>query len=238
MLQDFGIESIFHYTPLHYLPFICRHGQLRSKLRLKQAGFEDNHFRTLSRRSDEERGFGQYIHLAIDPQPPILAAKLKAGFPHVELVIPAETLEATKYSLCRFNVAMTRKLKRDGKPGHKESCANGKYYAEEEIPTARKTQEKKCLLQHNMGKNMIEVLVRQELPIDHNTTIVTFHDSDFQIVRKIIKHTNSPLKVECRESQTLYDRNNEYVRSVECFVEKSLLETDWRGNGIEFDSFR
>ena len=122
ILQDQGVEWVHHYAPLHYLPFIARARALLSKPSLRKAGFAASHFRTKSRKHDVGRGFGKYAFLTLDPQPQILRAKLAAGFPHVAIAIPAVAVEAATYSLCRFNVAMTRYLRRHGKPGFAESA--------------------------------------------------------------------------------------------------------------------
>src|SRR5262245_766517 len=117
LLADKNITHVYHYTPLHYLPFIGRSQSLMSKPSLKAAGFPQKHLRSMSNGQDVARGFGEYTHLTLEEHPAILRAKLAAGFPHVGIAVPFEVIEATKFSLCRFNVAMTRFLRRDGKPG-------------------------------------------------------------------------------------------------------------------------
>ena len=60
------------------------------------------------------RGFGNYAFLTLDVHPRILKAKLKAGFPHVAIEVPVDAFENMDYHLCRYNVAMTRQLRRFG----------------------------------------------------------------------------------------------------------------------------
>src|ERR1051326_4364375 len=112
VLGDNRISVVYHYTPLHYLPFIAMKRALLSKPSLRLLGFADTHFRSTSRRADEERGFGEYIHFALESRPPILLAKLAAGFPHLELAVPADVVEAQGFHLCRYNIAKTRVLRR------------------------------------------------------------------------------------------------------------------------------
>jgi len=75
-----GVRALYHYAPLHYLPFIARSAALLSKLGLRREGFPEKHFRSTSYRQDMARGFERFVHLTIDPHPPILQAKLKRGF--------------------------------------------------------------------------------------------------------------------------------------------------------------
>src|SRR3546814_20766322 len=57
----------------------------------------------------------------------------------------------TLFRSCRFNIAMTRYLRRDGKPGFPESPSNGHYYDHQQIPTAREIAEKEAMLQKHLG---------------------------------------------------------------------------------------
>lgn len=238
LLSAFGINEVFHYTPMHYLPLILRESRLRSKSSLRQSGFEQSHFRSKSRNQDENRGFGNYVHLSTETSPEILQAKLRAGFPHVEIRIPSLSVERVNYHLCRFNVAMTRYLKRDGKLGSTESPANGVYHGDQQIPTAQTTQEKHDLLRLRPAGKMIEVLVLRELLLNQQNTVVCFSEEDQTQVKMISEHTNSLLKVELRDPDSVYNRKSECVRLVEEFIELALRDPDWRGNGLEFDQFR
>lgn len=59
MLDEFGINQVYHSAPLHYLVFIARSKSLRSKPSLIKAGFEETHFRSKSKTLDRSRGFGE-----------------------------------------------------------------------------------------------------------------------------------------------------------------------------------
>jgi hypothetical protein len=87
-----GIETVHHYAPLHYLPFIARSEAILSKPSLKKNGFGSTHLRSMSKKQDVARGFGDYAHLTLDPEPQILKAKLAAGFPHLAINVPVTTL--------------------------------------------------------------------------------------------------------------------------------------------------
>ena len=133
-----GIEKVLHYAPLHYVTHIARTQALKSKQALTCEGFEVSHFRSKSRCSDVRRGFNEYAHMTLAERPPILMAKLKGGFPHVAIEVPVEAFENTEYHLCRYNIAMTRRLRRCGKPGWPASESNGRYYDDKQIPIAKK----------------------------------------------------------------------------------------------------
>ncbi len=182
-----GVTNVFHYAPLHYLPFIVRARALLSKPSLAAAGFPTRHLRSKSRDLDVERGFGCYSHLTLHPDPNILQAKLGAGFPHIKLVIPVAVVESCPYSLCRFNVAMTRKLRREGKPGHLESETNGRYYPGHQIPIARTAEDQSAMLKaHISTGTMIEVLVQGDLPLTGFTTVISFSADDQRIVDGVL----------------------------------------------------
>ena len=94
LLTEFGIDTAYHVTPLHYIPFIGRSQFLLSRAQLKLEGFSDSHFRSTSHRADLQRGFGDRIYLSPYRSPPILEAKLRKGFPHVRVDIPISALKS------------------------------------------------------------------------------------------------------------------------------------------------
>src|ERR1700754_384545 len=137
ILQNAGVTNAYHFTPLHYLPFIAQSASLKSKPSLAADGFAATHLRSMSNAQDVTRGFGAYTHLTTDASPRILKAKLAAGFPHVGVSVPVPHVDNVEYSLCRFNVAMTRYLRKGSKKGFPESPTNGRYYKGHQIPIAR-----------------------------------------------------------------------------------------------------
>ena len=159
VLSANGVKTVQHYAPLHYLPFIARARAIMSKPSLDAAGFKPSHLCSMSRRQDVARGFGSYAHMTLDRQPKILQAKLRAGFPHLALNVPVASIEAATFSLCRFNVAMTRQLKRGERSGAPESKTDGRYYLGHQIPIARTKEDKTAMLaKHLPLGTMIEVL--------------------------------------------------------------------------------
>ena len=163
-----GIEYISHHAPIHYFPFIARSQSLKSKPVLQKENFGNNHFRSLSKRSDVQRGFGKYAFLTLTLQPRIVQAKLKGGFPHITLLVPVTAFDGVKFDLCRYNVAMTRHLKRENKEGFPESSTSGRYYDEMQIPIARANAEKaqllKCACPTTASAMCVESPCRDPLP--------------------------------------------------------------------------
>ncbi|MBI5127872.1 MAG: hypothetical protein HZA66_00375 [Rhodopseudomonas palustris] len=239
-LSDQGIADVRHYAPLHYLPFIARSKSLMCKPSLAAAGFATSHYRSMSHGMDVARGFGNYAHLTLDHQPRILRAKLAAGFPHIALSVPSDAVDNVQSSICRFNVAMTRKLKRDGKPGHAESDRNGKYYDGHEIPIGRTTSEKRAILNHPLNaRTMIEVLVHGDLPLPDDTTVICYSDQDATIAKNVLCQPGSPpWLLEVHTPPGHYPRSSVHSQSVTDFILKALGDPTWRGNGLEFDRFR
>ena len=233
LLTQNGVAALYHYAPLHYLPFIARERALLSKPKLRSRGFESTHFRSTSRKSDEDRGFGDYVHLALEAHPPILEAKLVAGFPHIELLVPAAAVEAHGFHLCRYNIAKTRHLRRDGSNGFAESTTNGRYYPGKQIPMAQTSEECKFLFHANVGRSVVEVLVPHGLNLPENTVVTCFHPEDQDVTSKVLSAVGVDWKIELSDRR--YTPRAAYVEQVHSFLNRSLVEPAWHGDGLEFD---
>ncbi len=237
LLKDCGVEWVYHFTPLHYVPFISRSKKILSKPSLKKEGFASSHFRSMSASHDVQRGFGQYSHLTLDSSPRILKAKLSAGFPHVGLRVPVDAIdEKVEFSLCRFNVAMTRFLRRDGKQGFPQSATNGRYYEDLQIPVARTAQDKTAMLKAFLGtQTMIEVLVHGDLQVPDDSLIECYDSQDVTVVKKILSRTENQWQVDSKDPPGPYPNSTQYRSSVEKFIETALSDPTWHGDGLEFD---
>jgi hypothetical protein len=236
LFTELGITSIHHYTPLHYLPFIARSRMLFSKPSLRKTGFGAGHLRSMSSRQDITRGFGDCAFLTLDPQPRILRAKLKAGFPHIALRVPASAIEGTDFSLCRYNIAMTRVLRRNGMPGRLESLTNGRYYDDRQIPIARTLADKQALLNTHVPQGtMIEVLIHGDLPLPDDTAVICFGNDDKELAGQVLTATITPWSLAVEPPPGVYNRRPEYVNAVIDFITHALANPTWRGNNLEFD---
>ncbi len=236
ILTEFGIEYVRHYTPLHYLPFLVRAKSLKSKATLLSEGFSITHFRSKSKTLDVKRGFDDVVHLMIKASPRILIAKLMAGFPHVEIKIPTTILVGIDYDLCRYNIAMTRRLQSSPTGGFNENDENGRYYPGLCVPVARSDNEKRSLLQAHLSRStIIELLVNSQLSLPDTTRISAFSPEDADIVDEIIDRTASSWQRDLSEPAGYYPRSAEYSTEVETFIEKLIIDPFWRGDGLEFD---
>ncbi len=229
-----GIDLAFHYAPLHYIPFILRSNHLRCKSRLLAEGFARSHFRSTSARQDLQRGFGDYVHLALDPHPPILRAKLRHGFPHVEIAVPATTIEQNDYLLCRFNIAKTRYF-RGAKIEPLASESNGEYLGGLRLPVAHSVKQKKSLLEHNLGRQIIEVLVKDELLLPPGCVITVFSAQDLDVVSEASERIRTvPIDIKVNNDME-YPDNAKYREAAMLAFARTLDDPDWKGEGLEFD---
>jgi hypothetical protein len=236
MLLNNGISGVFHYTPLHYLPFIARSGKLLGKPSLAAQGFGPKHLRSMSSRQDIERGFGEYGFLTLDERPRILAAKLFAGFPHIGIEIPSASVEAVEFALCRYNVAMTRFLRRGNKSGFQESEVNGRYYGSKQIPIAIEHEDKEAMLAaYAQSNTMIEVLLSNDFDIPDGARIFCYCQEDYKLAVDVISALGVPWELILAEPPDAYNRRAEYGEAVSEFIEHAMADPSWRGDGLEFD---
>lgn len=229
------MTSAFHYAPLHYLLFIARSKALFSKIELRRLGYDPFHFRRTSRRQDYARGFSNYVHLTLSQFPPILEAKLRAGFPHFEVRIPAQQLEQSDFHLCRFNIAKSRYLRRQGKTGPPENRVNGRYYGGKQLPTAETAAECEALLAENLNHRMIEVLVPVTLPLPGETTLIFFDTEDLNIAKSLLRGMRLEWKLDLA-AKTAYPRDAQHVENVQRFLRIARADASWRGDGLDFDN--
>lgn len=235
LLQDEGVDVVHHYTPLHYLPFIARDRALLTKPSLDAKGFPPFHLRSKSSHHDIARGFGDYGFLTLERHPRILAAKLKGGFPHIDILIPPAAVEKCTFDLCRFNVAMTRQLRRGGKAGFEESQTNGRYYGAQQIPVARTDSDKRAMLEKHYGNTMIEVLMHHDLPLPDDTCIQVYNSDDEALALSALQALDMPWPVQLVEPPGPYPRSAEHAQAVDEFIKTALDDPTWLGDGLEFD---
>ena len=235
LLRRYGIDRIFHFAPLHYLPFIARSRAIKSKPVLTAEGYFQRHFRSTSAHIDVARGFGNYVHLSSVPEPPILASKLGAGFPHVGIELVTLDLPEVHYDLCRFNIAKTRQLRRDGKAGFAESRANGRYYGNHQIPIARSPLEKQNMLAACAGQSMIEVLVAGQIPLPGSVQIRSYSIEDQKTAQYVLEQLDVDWPAAIVDTSCPYARSEVYCANVDRFIENAIWDIAWRGNGLEFD---
>ena len=234
VLTKHGVTSVFHYSPLHYLYFIARDRRLLSKPELTKLGFQEHHFRSTSYKQDIKRGFAEYIHLTINSHPPILKAKLEGGFPHFELELPSTVIEQGEFHLCRFNIAKTRYF-RGAKQEPIESPENGRYHNGKLIPIAQSHTERLALFKANFNINMIEVLVPNVLELPDSTIATLYHAEDIDIAQNIFHKLGVNWQLRLVDLGAVYRRKPKTVQHVHNFITQVLSDSNWKGNGLEFD---
>jgi hypothetical protein len=235
VLTAHGIESVFHYAPLHYLIFIARSKALLAKAELIRRGYSESHFRRTSHRQDVSRGFENFVHLTLEGFPPIFAAKLKRGFPHFSILVPAAALDGVEFDLCRYNIAKTRYLRRDGKSGPKECSANGFYHGKMQVPIARGDVECQALLKANYGRNMIEVLVFRSFSLPESTSLLLHSSADLSVASELLAALELTWECKLAAQRHCYTANAIYRRCVRDFLERSKTDKHWIGDGLDFD---
>ena len=234
-LSDCGIHSVYHYAPLHYLVFIAREGALLSKPNLRERGFYPSHFRRTSRQQDEERGFGEYVHLTLREQPQIVMAKLQSGFPHFEIRLPSKAVEAVEYHLCRFNIAKCRYLKRPGGSPLSEGPINGRFYGNKQIPISITKEDSYDLIRHNYPHNMIEVLIPIRFTLPPETELIFFSGEDHELAEQLVSTTGRSWRC-VLSNKFRYTAASHYRNAVLTFLNRAKAEVNWRGDGLEYDS--
>ena len=232
-LFDSGIERIFHTMPLHYLPFLVVSNSLKSKVHLTDEGFGWSHFRSKSKHLDVQRGFGDYVHLSTADQPPILLAKLAAGFPHLVLSMRSTVMDEIEFDLCRYNIAMTRRLRRGGSVGFSASAANGRYFDDMQIPIARSYEQQMDLIASN-PETMLEVLSKSMVSLPADTTVHVFSGSDRDKVLQVLQALGCDWSVQLVNAPH-YTPKERYKQACSDFIENCLGNPDWIGDGLEFD---
>lgn len=138
----------------------------------------DSHFRSKYKHLDRQRGFRDYIHLPTKRSPPILKAKLDAGFPHVSISIKSTALNNFEFDICKYNVAMILQLRRYGKLRFSEALQNDRYYKNKQIPIAR-TAGKNNQLINFPSDHMLEILVKPPVILPVGTTVSVFSAAGF-----------------------------------------------------------
>ena len=99
-------SHLYHAAPLHYLPRILRDGALYAQSVLAPQGIAP---RATAARRDRMLGLTDYVHLSLTPQTPLLADKLRRGYPHALLVFDAEAVQALpETALLPFNAKAWR----------------------------------------------------------------------------------------------------------------------------------
>lgn len=96
-------QSLWHTTPLFYVPHLLQTGAVYSAAELRRRGLPVRPRPTAIHRKTK-LGLADYVHLSPNPQTPLLADKCAKGFPHVLLRFErGAILDLPGVALLRYN---------------------------------------------------------------------------------------------------------------------------------------
>ena len=102
------------------------------------------------------------------------------------------------------------------------------------LPVAVSTVERRGLLRHNVGKHMIELLVRGRVPLPKEARFRFFHDNDQELALTVLRRLEAPYAAE-RDTALSYKPRREYQVAVQGALDKSIADDTWRDSRLEFD---
>ena len=82
---------------------------------------------------------------------------------------------------------------------------------------------------------MIEVLVHEDLPLSDETTVVSYSQSDRQLVNHVLSAIDSRWTSAIAVPPSAYPRSRQHADAVQDYLARALADAGWRGNGLEFD---
>jgi hypothetical protein len=162
-------RSLYHVTPLHYLPSILAHHKLISAEQGAQFGILP---RQSASRRDKMLGLNRYVHFSFDLLTPLLLNKLGKGMPHCTLEFDAEKLDRNalcERSLLPFNTKAWR------------SRADA-------APIFKRDQMSEIIHAHDqLGRYpSLEYLVRDCVELDCLRSVITFCERDHDLVKRMM----------------------------------------------------
>lgn len=218
-LEQAGIGTVFHVTPLHYIASIARDGELRSKDLLSRAGMPPNHFRQSTAAADVANGFTGVVHLFTEQYPELLHSVLRAGVPHLRLAIPAADLDEESFLICRYHIGTDIELQR-------ESEVDGRIRAPYRICTAATVPEKRGMLRA-YSKQSFEILVPGALPLAGDIRVDAFGLADQTSATTALKRVGVRWHVALEEPGTVVYRVNSRTRKAYVdFLNQTALGRD------------
>lgn len=104
-----GQFLLYHAAPLHYVPHILSDGAIYAQSILAARNIAP---RKTAFRRDRALGLTDYVHLSLKAETPLLADKIKQGYPHVLIIFPAdEIFSMTETALIPYNTKAWRHKK-------------------------------------------------------------------------------------------------------------------------------
>jgi hypothetical protein len=161
-------RSLYHATPLHYLPLILQANELRSQQLLGYAMG-----RKSARRRDRILGVDSSVHFSLSADTPLLRDKLAKGMPHVVLVSSSENFGEVAWSVLPYSTKAWRS---------KWQCR----------PVSEPFEMERILRMHDEGIRYrgLEILVQDRFPLANLSEIIVHCAEEADLVNRLLQSRN------------------------------------------------
>jgi hypothetical protein len=158
-------RSLYHATPLHYLPLILQANELRSQRLLGYAMG-----RKSARRRDRILGVDSSVHFSLSADTPLLRDKLAKGMPHIVLVSSTENLAEAAWSVLPCSTKAWRS---------KWQCR----------PVSEPFEMERILRMHDEGIRYrgLEILVQDRFLLTNLSEIIVHCTKEGDLVNKLLQ---------------------------------------------------
>jgi hypothetical protein len=176
------------------------------------------------------------VFCATKPKLPLLDAKLKHGFPHYLIELPARILARKTYYLCRYNIARTRRYrgaKQEPKLDQKYECYSEPF----RLPVANTDDRKRAMLQRWSRRQPLDVLVKSHICLGTDVRLIAFSGEDRSCLHKVARALRIEVEIVLQDHAS-YARCPRCVAEVNASIDRALEDARWKGDGLDYDSFR
>lgn len=190
---------VYHATPLHYLLRIVQDSALYPQSILAGRAILP---RATAARRDRRLGLADYVHLSLHAQTPLLADKMRRGYPHALLVFDrAAVLALPGRALIPYNT---------------KAWFDKAAYA----PVTESAQIEALLHAHtHQGRYpSLEVLVRYGLGLDHLKFIALCAEEECEQVQRTLDAAGMPLPADLRACPALFPVTGDYCPTTQGLV--------------------
>jgi hypothetical protein len=201
---------LYHVTPLHYLPMILQDRALYAQSVTALKGILP---RASAFRRDRMLGLNDYVHLSLTPHTPLLADKLKKGYPHALLIFSsAEVMDLPEVALLKYNP----------KSWQSRIAFQPVFEPSERIALWRRHHELKQY-------RSLEVLVKYGLSIDLLKTIVFLTEDEREMMAETLERTALPCSYHLQVNPDLFPRSGGYYATTGADVASYLVKCQQAG---------
>ena len=185
-------SRLYHAAPLHYLPSILRDGALFAQSVLQHRGIAP---RATAARRDRMLGLADYVHLSPRSRTPLLADKLRRGYPHALLVFDATAVQALpETALLPFNAKAWR---------GRAAFAPVSDPAERAALLRRHVETGRC--------PSLEILVKYGLDLTHVREVAFLTDAERTLAAGVVAALSLPTPAPLATDSALFPRCDRYA---------------------------